>query len=71
MYHIILGWPKSSFGFFCNILQKNPNELFGQPNINILPYIKLTSIKFFINSEDSGNGSLWGEIVQCMISDQY
>ena len=32
--HIILGWPKSSFGFFCNILQKNPNELFGQPKIN-------------------------------------
>ena len=29
----LLGWPKSSFGFFHNILQKNPNELFGQPNI--------------------------------------
>ena len=27
----VLGWPKSSFGFFCNILWKNPNELFGQP----------------------------------------
>ena len=29
----ILVWPKSSFRFFHNILQKNPNELFGQPNI--------------------------------------
>ena len=27
---IILGWPKSSFGFFCNILRENPNERFGQ-----------------------------------------
>ena len=25
---ILLGWPKSLFGFFCNILQKNLNELF-------------------------------------------
>ena len=29
---VVLGWPKSSFRFFCNISQKNPNELFGQPN---------------------------------------
>ena len=29
----VLGWPKSSFGFFRNILWKNPIELFGQPNI--------------------------------------
>ena len=28
----ILSWPKSSFGFFRNILWKSPNELFGQPN---------------------------------------
>ena len=28
----VLGWPKSSFGCFCNILWKNTNELFGQPN---------------------------------------
>ena len=25
---LILGWLKSSFGFFHNILQKNPNALF-------------------------------------------
>ena len=36
-YHVnnnvdyVLGWPKISFRFFHNILQKNPNELFGQP----------------------------------------
>ena len=29
---VVLGWPKVSFGFFCNILWKNLNELFGQPN---------------------------------------
>ena len=29
---LILGWPKSSFGFFHYMVQKNPNELFGQPN---------------------------------------
>ena len=28
----ILGWPKSSFGFFHRTLQKSPNELFGQMN---------------------------------------
>ena len=26
---LVLGWWKSSFGFFCNILWKNQNELFG------------------------------------------
>ena len=28
----MLGWPKVLFGFFNNILQKNLNELFGQPS---------------------------------------
>ena len=28
----LLVWPKSLFGVFCNILWKNPNKLFGQPN---------------------------------------
>ena len=28
----VLGWSKSSFRFFHNILWKNPNKLFGQPN---------------------------------------
>ena len=32
---IVLGWLKSSFGFFCKMLWKNPDELFGQPNILI------------------------------------
>ena len=31
-----LDWPKSSLGFFCNIVQKNSNELFGQPNTTLL-----------------------------------
>ena len=25
-------WPKSSFGFFCMMFGKNPNELLGQPD---------------------------------------
>ena len=29
----VLSWTKSSFRFFHTILQKNPNELFGQHNI--------------------------------------
>ena len=29
----IFGWTKSLYGFFCKMLWKNPNELFGQPNI--------------------------------------
>ena len=29
----ILGWPKSSFGFFHKMLLENPNKLFGQPKI--------------------------------------
>ena len=32
----VLRWPKSLFGFFRNILWKNPNKLFGQPNITNL-----------------------------------
>ena len=30
---VVLGWLKSSFRFFHNILWKNSNELSGQPNI--------------------------------------
>ena len=29
----VLVWPKSSFRFFCKMLQKNPDDLFGQSNI--------------------------------------
>ena len=35
-YTQILGWPKSSPRFSCNILWKNPNELSGQPNATSL-----------------------------------
>ena len=30
---LISGWPKYSFGFFCNILWENRNKPLGQPNI--------------------------------------
>ena len=29
---LIMGWPKSSFGFFHEMVQKPPNKLFGQAN---------------------------------------
>lgn len=32
---LFYGLAKSSLGFFYTILQKHPNELFGQPNISI------------------------------------
>ena len=44
----LLGWSKSSFGFFCKILRENANELFGQPNISYsvqLGPFYLTSVK--------------------------
>ena len=39
----LLGWPKSPFGFFHNILQKNPSEQFGPPNICITSEINTGS----------------------------
>ena len=32
---VVLGWPKDSFGYFCNILWKNLNELFDQLSVNL------------------------------------
>ena len=29
-----MSWPKNSFKFFCKMVEKNPNKLFGQHNIN-------------------------------------
>ena len=47
--YILFGWRKSSFKFF--ILQKNPNELSGRPNILhyiILYYIVLYLIDLYL-----------------------
>ena len=33
LFFQILGWPKISIRFFCKMLQKNANELFGQHSI--------------------------------------
>lgn len=35
LYEILLAWSKSSFRVFHKVLGKNPNKLFGQPNISI------------------------------------
>ena len=37
-YREILDWPKSSFRFIHTIVQRNPNELFGQSNIGTLSF---------------------------------
>ena len=34
-----MSWPKSSFEVFHNILLKNSNELFGQPNISEVQFL--------------------------------
>ena len=34
-----LRWPESSFGFLVNISRKKQNELFGQPNTMIVPWL--------------------------------
>ena len=31
----VVNWPKSAFGFFHKVLQKNPNKLFGWPKTQI------------------------------------
>ena len=52
----ILGWPKSSFGVFHNILQKNPNRHFGQPNTSsVLQEVNIVNNSFFFPPP-----SLWG-----------
>ena len=33
---MVLGWPKSLFGFFCKMLWKNLSKSFGQSNICLL-----------------------------------
>ena len=40
--YIRLSWPKSSFGFFCTILQINLNERFGQRNNKALLLLLFT-----------------------------
>ena len=41
----MLGWPKSAFEVFHKMLQKNPNEPFGQPNqfssVHLLSHVQL------------------------------
>ena len=44
-----IGWPKSSFGFFCYHWWKNPNEPFSQPNMSLCPvYSNHRSLHFLI-----------------------
>jgi len=47
-----MDWSKSLFGFFCKLLQKNPNEPFGQPNASEMDHnnyhiLKLIKIPHF------------------------
>ena len=38
-FHLLLDWPKSLFIFFCKMLWKNPNGLFGQSSISLGPFV--------------------------------
>ena len=63
MYHLSFGgWSKSSFGFFCKILWKSPNQLFGQPNSSFFMHIltrNRQTVNWFLSCSKYGdNGTL-------------
>ena len=65
-----MGWPKTSFGFFCKMLWKNLNEPFDQPNrsereIESLFQVQLvvSELRFYFNSCLSGTFYLPGQKV--------
>ena len=66
---IILGWLKSSFGFFQNILWKNPKEFFSQHNINLHSFVLFFShfmhVDFF---SVTSKGQEW--ILSCLLEPQ-
>ena len=43
-YYTLIGWLKSSFGFFRKILWKNPNKRFSQLSISCIIYYGITSL---------------------------
>ena len=51
----LLGWQKSSFGFFFKMLCKNPNKVFGQPSIT---RHHLITVRMAINKK-SANNKCW------------
>ena len=61
---ILSDWPKSSFGFFHNIIQKNLNEFFGQ----LIPDIVL-SLYMHPLSHITFSGTIWSRI--CYIFMEY
>lgn len=64
-YKIVVRWPNSSFGFFCNILVKALNELIGQPNIALcFPHLTPITIGLLPNA----NGS-WKSCKNQILSD--
>ena len=46
--YILLGWPKDSFGFFHNILQKNLNQFFLPTQYNVGLYYKHHFVTWFL-----------------------
>ena len=53
-HKVVPSWPKSPFGFFCNILVKTLNELFGQPNIALcFPHLTPITTGLLHNANDS------------------
>ena len=41
----VVSWPKSAFGFFHEVLQKNPNKLFGRPKTQIPSFLDFLFIQ--------------------------
>ena len=48
----LLGWQKSSFGFFFKMLWKNPNKVLGQPSIT---RHHLITVRMAINKKSTNN----------------
>ena len=63
--HYALDWPQNSFGFFCQLLRKNLNELYRQPNISwfffqfisrvldFLIFKKCSGLPWWLSAEES------------------
>ena len=67
----LLGWPKTSFRFFHNILWKNPKEYFGQFStleLCILGQIALLSEPQLLPPSNSGDQSTYRIAVGLMKS---
>ena len=63
MNAFLLGWPKCSFGFFGNMVPKNPNELFSPPNIMYVPRSEIIWHRIYILSTLGDTAKLSSRVI--------